>query len=82
MRTAEVVSQMISPYLRIKDVRRAVQISQTLLLESLPPRVVSHMFERHTMGMVPVVLNRDHLHFPKSDDSEGDEAAAQQGRSS
>lgn len=60
---------MIAPYMHIKDVRRDLQIAQTLLLDSLPPQVVSHMLERQTMGMIPVVTSSGGVQYPQSDDS-------------
>jgi hypothetical protein len=66
---ATIMAFIVAPYMHIKDVRRSLQIGQTLLLDSLPPQVVSHMMERQSMGMIPVLQPDGHLQYPKSDAS-------------
>ncbi|KAK9817918.1 hypothetical protein WJX72_004303 [[Myrmecia] bisecta] len=68
--TVDIVASLVAPYMHIKDVRRDLQIAQTLLLDSLPPQVVSHMLERQTMGMTPVLSADGAVQYPRSDDED------------
>ncbi|BDA46235.1 hypothetical protein COCOBI_08-3270 [Coccomyxa sp. Obi] len=53
--TVDIVGAMVAPYLHISDVRRQLGLKQKCLDDCLPAKVASHMLERRSMGMTPVM---------------------------
>ncbi|CAL8462375.1 g1908 [Coccomyxa elongata] len=72
--TIDIVGAMVAPYLHISDFRQQLGLKQKCLVDCLPAKVASHMLERRSMGMTPVMqpvdFCWDHGQASSSEDNE------------